>query len=210
MAKKKAGDGDDEKTSPYRVKAGQSVTIGETDDAGEPTQRTYRAGEQVQLTEKQAREMPWAVDTAERRKRSGQTSRLQKKVEQLEEQIERLKKGPPKIKDDPLRENAIESLRQRGDNFSARGEPQYGSVPADAIDAYERGQIREEYGIEDAESDDEAAGMHGIGRARASDEHVGPVDSDPPESIPSQGGPGSGNLQDAKRPDGPKEPKGAS
>lgn len=194
------------KSAKYRVKPGQSITLGETDDNGEPVQRVYRAGAEVSLTEEQAKAMPWAVEKGDRRSRSGQTSRLSKRVKELEAEIERLQAdSKTRSKEDPHREAAISSLKARGDNFIGRGEPQIGSVPPEAADLHDRALAEAEFGRNTLKSDDEESGMHGIARARASDEELrlaGPQVG--PASTPSTGGPGSGNAKDAKDPEGPK------
>lgn len=160
----------------YRVRAGQTVTVGDPENEGSTI--TYAAGEEVELTDAEAKAMPWAVDTGERRARTGQNSRLKSRVKELEAEIERLKgnvEDQRKAKKDPGRQAAAESLKARGDNFMARNEPQIGSVPPDALDAHDRAVLAEEMGGDGdggpLESDDElAGGMHGVARATAGGE----------------------------------------
>lgn len=169
--RKAAAVDDAEKKTKYRVKAGQTVTVGEDRD-GDTVMVSYGAGEEVELSDAQAKSMPWAVETGERRTRAGQPSRMKQQIEQLKAENERLKKEAKANakKDDPGREQARQSLLARGDNHIGRGEPQVGSVPAEVADAHDRALLNAELGLDndDRETDDElAGGMHGMARETA-------------------------------------------
>lgn len=166
-----AGDAEGPKKK-FRVRPGQTVTLGEDREDG-TVMVSYSAGEEVELTDSQAKAMPWAVDIGERRARSGQPSRMKARMLELEAENNRLKaeaKARTK-KDDAGRKQAQESLLARGDNFIGRGEPQAGSVPAEVLDDHDRRLMADEFGFGeggDLESDDElAGGMHGIARGTA-------------------------------------------
>lgn len=150
-----------------RVKAGNRVTLMEKGDDGEPRERMYGAGATVKVSEEDIRIRPWAFEVGERR-RSGQTARLQKKVDELKAEIERLKAEQKTAgKPDPNRAAAVESILARGDNYSGRGEPSLGSVPREVVEAHERGidlSIRQPVGP----TLDEETGYKGIGREQAS------------------------------------------
>jgi len=114
----------------------------------------YEAGEEVDLTEEQAKAIPHAVDSGDRR-RSGQTSRLKKRIAELEAELEAAKTPPKKAEDDPELEAAEESIALRGDNFAARGEPEAGKVPPEVADAHEKALAVAEFGPDAEDSDDE-------------------------------------------------------
>lgn len=129
-----------------RVKAGNRVILGETDDEGNFREVAYGPGSTVSLTEDEIAARPWAFEeVSERRSRGGQTTRLQKRVQELEAEIERLrsqdKQNAKTAKEgDPGRAAAVESIMARGSNYIGRGEPQIGSVPREVVDAYEEGR----------------------------------------------------------------------
>jgi hypothetical protein len=79
----KNGDQKQAGAKKFRVKPGQSVTLAEGSDGAT---RTYAEGEEVSISEEDAARIPWAVETGERR-RGGQTSRLKKRIEELEAQL---------------------------------------------------------------------------------------------------------------------------
>jgi hypothetical protein len=161
-------------TKTYRVKAGQTVQGGDPDNEGQLI--TYGEGDEVELTEKEAAAIPWAVESGDRRERGGQTSRLKQRISDLEAEIKRLNgddKARRSAANDPKRAEAIESLKARGDNFIGRGEPEAGKVPPDVLDAHDAAVLRGEMG--ETETDDEAAGMKGIARERAGSGETKPV-----------------------------------
>lgn len=180
----------------YRVKPGNTITVNEPDADGKAKLRVIEAGEEVSLTEEQAAGAPHALEVAERRRsrNDGQLTRAEKEIARLKAEIETLKQGPKDPREDPEYDNAVASLRKRGDNFMARGEPEIGKVPPSVIDDHDRAIARAESGksLEDLPSDDElAGGMKGLARGTVSQEAVnvtGPQTSDPAE--PAQGGPG--------------------
>lgn len=160
-----------------RVRAGNRVTLPDTNAAGDSVDRVYGPGSLVSVSERDIKSRPWAFEVGERRARSGQTIRLQKKIEELNAEIERLKAEKKTAgKPDPNRAAAVESIMARGDNFIGRGEPQIGAIPRADAEAHERGEDlslptgRED---DDALSLDEETGMHGIGREGA----AGPSDT---------------------------------
>lgn len=145
-----------------RVKPGQTVIVGETNDDGEAVERVYRAGQTCSLSEDEVKARPWAFESGERRARSGQTTRLQKKVAELEAEIKRLKDaGKDAGKPDPNRDAAIESIMARGDNYGGRGEPSLGSVPPDVVEQFESG--RDAAFVASGPSLDEETGYKGRG-----------------------------------------------
>jgi hypothetical protein len=173
----------------YRVAVGHTVKHGTRGDDGERSSKTFKAGEELELTEAEAKRLGPAVESGDRRKgRDGQTTRLQRRIDEQQAEIDRLRGllDAPKQEDDPGREDAIQSLRDRGDNFEARGEPDPQRVAAHAIDAIETARDL------DAVSKEEV-GMGGLARSRAPESEpagLGPKGSD---SKPSTGA--GGNVQ---------------
>lgn len=165
-----------ERRSTYRVRAGHHVTVGEVNADGENVTKGFGPGEEVELTDEQAKAMPWAVESGERR-RSGQTSRLKAKIADLEGQLkakEEADKNKDAGKKDPGLAEAEASLRARGDNFMARGEPEVGKVPRDVEENFDGG-------IDDGsdiDPDDAAGGMKGMARERARGSHSSGTDTD--------------------------------
>jgi hypothetical protein len=175
MAKRQA-DESSEKTKQYRIKANHTLTVGSTDDDGNPSTEILTGGELVSLTDKQAKQCAHAIEEGERRRagRDGQTSRLKRKIAELEAQIEEHKAAAKaRAKGDPNRDSAIESLKARGDNFIGRGEPDIGRVPPSVVDAFEQGQDDAEFA--DLESDTDVSGMKGLGNERSTDPANAPV-----------------------------------
>ena len=174
-----------EKRSKYVVKPGHTVTAGATDADGNPTQKTYAAGEALELTDDQAAAMPWAVEEQKGggRERSGQTVRLQRKLRELEEENKRLKaeaEAVKKDKDSKEHKQAIQSLIDRADNFKGRGEPEVGKVPPDALDAFDN------RGADDDEPLSDEVGMTGLERAKSGGESAGTRASSPAGAVDSQ------------------------
>ena len=144
----------DESTKTYRVRPNNTVTLADPDNEGGTI--VYEGGEEVELTEAQAKGMPWAVDSGERR-RSGQTSRLKQRIKELETELALAREGgaaKPK-EDDPELEAAEESIAMRGDNFIARGEPEIAKVPPDVVASHEKAMAAADFGPDAVEGDDE-------------------------------------------------------
>lgn len=170
-----------EKTSTFRVRSGHTVNHDNV---------MYGPGDEVDLTDKEAQSMPWAVESGDRR-RPGQTSRMQKRIKDLQREIEELRSaGKPGAKRSRQAEEdhdaAVESIRQRGDAHAARGEPHFGQVPIEVEERYQRGQDVDY--VQGGASDDEETGLHGMGR-EAADEPSGRINPASPVAKPSMGGP---------------------
>jgi hypothetical protein len=148
----------------YRVRPGNSLTLGEQGDDGN-VMVTYGPGEEIEMSVADAEARPWCVEAVDTKKeRPGQTSRLKKQVADLQKQIKELtSKQEAAGKDDPGRKDAIASLIARGDNFIGRGEPEVGKVPPDVVDAHEAGLLQAEVGAASRSLADEV-GMKGLER----------------------------------------------
>lgn len=158
----------------YRVRPGHTITVGETDDDGNPKYVEYGENMTVSLTEDEAKKMPWALQPAERRTHAGQTSRLQQQIEELQAKLdasEKARKELAKSKGvDPNREDALESLRRRGDAHHLRGEPTPHVAASDTIARHNAALDDDFMSARNAglESDDDATGIPGIARATTS------------------------------------------
>lgn len=163
----------------YRVRPDNTITTAIPDGDGGQTLKVFGPGETVELSDADAAKMPYALDVAERRSaRDGQTSRLKKRIAELEAELERQKEQAKTAgKPDKNRPAAVESILARGDNHAGRGEPHFGSVPAADVEAWEAGRDRSGFvGDEGPEVTlDEETGMHGIGRASVSSPENAPV-----------------------------------
>ncbi len=155
-----------EPRTKYRVKPGHSVTVAtdEDDQFGLRRQQTYTEGQEVELTKDEFASAAHAVEKGERR--SGQTNRLKRQIERLEAQIkeqnELLKRAGKK---DPEIENALKSIRQRGDNYMARGEPDPIRASSDALAAFAAGggEFAEGSMLSPDELEEGVGGMKGAG-----------------------------------------------
>lgn len=176
----------------YRVKPGNSITLGEQGDDGN-VMVTYGPGEEVEMSEADADARPWAVEAVDAKKdRPGQTSRLKKQISDLQDRIKQLESdSKAKTTEDPEREKAIESLKNRGDNFIGRGEPEVGKVPPDAIDAHEAGLLQAEAGDAGRKPLSDEVGMKGLEREHGGGEtHTTSHVAGATESVPSSPQPG--------------------
>lgn len=159
-------------TTTFRVRPGNTVTTVEEDAEGNRRTVIYSAGETVDLSAADAEAMSWAIEAGERRK-SGQTSRLKRQIDLLKQQIEDQRRLMAASKDPEL-QKAAESMRERGDNYIAKGEPTPGGVPASVIDAHERQLQADDFGLDDGQDGAEeidpdklSGGMHGLGKEKA-------------------------------------------
>lgn len=150
----------------YRVASGQSITTRESVNGGDVGDVQYNAGDEIELTEAEAAKIPHAVESGERRTRSdGQTRRLKRQVAELEAENARLKadaETKANAKKDPQLAAALESIKNRGDNHAARGEPDPGKVPPEVVDAFDA-QPAPEDAKSDARTDVKAPGSGASG-----------------------------------------------
>lgn len=127
--------------SRYIVKEGHTLTLAEPGDDGN-VMVIHEAGAEVELTKAEADAMPWAVEPAKAKSKqgTGQVRRLQRQMTALQQQMEALKEENERLKaGDPHRAAAVESIRQRADNWQGRNEPAVNSVPRDVREAFENG-----------------------------------------------------------------------
>jgi hypothetical protein len=161
----------------YRVRAGHTVTVGEERDGG-TVMMEYGPGETVKMTEKDAKARPWAVEPAGKRSHAGQTSRLEREIATLRARLretearavsaERRAAGRGSSEEDGNREDALRSIRERGDNHAARNEPDPHNSARETRDQFDR-DLDDAFVASGGASDDELAeetGMRGMGRER--------------------------------------------
>lgn len=132
--------GDSQKRSKFVVKVGHSLTV--VEGQGDQRKRAIKyAGDEVELSADEADRVSHALEpNGTKAGRPGQVSRLQRRIKELEAQLRDANaKSSDEDGDDEQREAAVESIRQRGDNFKARGEPDRNAVPSNVVDAYEEG-----------------------------------------------------------------------
>jgi hypothetical protein len=165
----------------YRVRPGHSITIGEgvDEETGRQILTVIGPGQTVSLTKEEYAGAAHALDVGERR-REGQLNRREKEIERLQAELDAQKelnkemsKKIPKKDLDAL----MESFRNRGDNYIARGEAHPHGVPRAQLTADESPVLPSNIG----DMEDMTGGMKGLERAHAgAGEHA--TSTEPDES----------------------------